>query len=525
MAKKEQMVLTKEQVDAVVEFANALYAYDSFGFWTPQLSNSYLQGLNNTAKIPTADKIRKALADYRNNANNLQDYMDFTRFFDMIFARTVQSYVNALSFDLQVICTNAYTASDYMSDEYIADKKRVYDFLNKFRYKDEFRKIVQQLMLREVYYIWFRKVKWGNKDNLKYAIQILPQDRCLLTGYWEKGLLFDFDMEYFLQAGVDINGFDPVFKKYYQRVFGDAGAGIKDYRPTNPLKARNGSYAMWTQTSPQDGAWVFKFSPDNFNTTPFLAPLLKSAITDDEIQQLQYNKDIAEAFGILAGEIATFDNAKSGTQPDQMVFQPKTLGGFMAKAKAGLGSTIKLAALPVKNLDFYQYEDKNDDMYSTQLQTTASTGTGISRVIYSTDRMSNAEVDAALNEVYQTMKPLYYQFGNFLDFFVNQLTKKFKFRFVFDGSTYTNEKQARFDKLMKLSDKGIVLAPSAWASVLGVEPQLFEASLIESKNTGWTDNLQLLLNTNTTSGNDVDANGRPRSEGIVNDSTERNADQ
>ena len=43
---------------------------------------------------------------------------------------------------------------------------------------------------------------------------------------------------------------------------------------------------------------------------------------------------MAEAYAILAGEIATYDNAKSGTQSNQMVFDPKKLGGFMAKAKA-----------------------------------------------------------------------------------------------------------------------------------------------------------------------------------------------
>ena len=108
--------------------------------------------------------------------------------------------------------------------------------------------------------------------------------------------------------------------------------------------------------------------------------------------------------------------------------------------------------------------------------------------------MSNAEVEAALNEIYQTMKPLYYQFNNFMDFFVNMQTKKYKFKFIFDGSNYRWEREARFEKIMKLSDKGIVLAPSAWASAVGIEPQLFEASLMESKNCNWKDNFFLLLN-------------------------------
>lgn len=518
-----EKLLNTEQVSAVLEFAEALYGYDKYGYWSPFLSNQYLQNLNNGGKAPSSQSVRKALQTYKESSKDIHSYMEFMQIFDMIFARTVKSYVNALSFDLQVIPTNAYTEADFTSKDYQEDKQRVYNFLNKFNYKNEFRKVVEQLLLHEVYYVWFRKSKWGNKDKMKLALQVLPQDYCMLTGYFEKGLLFDFDMSYFLQTGTDIEGYDPAFKKYYQRIFGE-NQGLNEYRPTNAFGKRDGTYALWTQTSPTDGAWAFKFNPSNFTTVPFLAPILKNAITNDEIEQLQYNKDMAEAYAILAGEIDTFDTAKSGTQADQMVFKPTTLGGFMAKAKQGLGSSVKLAALPLTNIKWNQFQDTNPKMYEEQLATSAAVSSGVSRIIYATDRMSNAEVEAALNELYQTVRPLYAQFGNFLDFYVNQLTKKYKFRFVLDGSTYGFERKTRVENLIKIADKGIVLAPSAWASVLGYEPQLFEASLIESKNSGWTDNLQLLLNINTTAQDISNKTGRPNTDNPT-DSTERNYDQ
>ncbi len=250
-----EKLLNAEQVDAVVQFSEALHAYTEWGYWSPWLSNSLLQGLNNNPKAPSSSGVREALSDYKNKAKELQGYMEYAKYFDMLFARTVMSYVNALSFDLQVVCSNAYTKEDYKSKEYIEDKRRIDSFIEKFNYKDEFRKVVSQLMLNEVYYVWFRKTKWGNK-GMKYALQVLPQDRCMLTGYWEKGMLFDFDMSYFLQAGVDIDGYDPVFKKYYNRVFGNGGEALLNYRPTNGFENRIGAYAMWTQTSPDDGAWV-----------------------------------------------------------------------------------------------------------------------------------------------------------------------------------------------------------------------------------------------------------------------------
>ena len=170
--------------------------------------------------------------------------------------------------------------------------------------------------------------------------------------------------------------------------------------------------------------------------------------------------------------------------------------------------------MPLENVKFYQFEDKNTDMYSTQLATSAGVGSGMSRVIYSSDRQSNAEIEAGLNDMYQTMKPLYPQFSNFLEFYVNQLTKKYKWKFIFDGSNYPFEREARFDKVKKMADSGIVLPMQTWASVSGYQPQVFEAMMAESKYTGWVDKYtQLLKNTNTTKGGSDNEGGRPRQSG------------
>ena len=247
-------LLTQDQVEAVVQFSQGLWAAERYGVYTPWLQNQLLNNLNNNAKVPTYQNIVEALSTYKESANNLQGYMEFMQKFDMIFARTLMSYVNVLSFDLTITCKNAFTQADYQSAEYAEDKKRIYKFLDNFDYKAEFRKMLQEMLRHEVVYTWFRKTKWGNK-GMKCALQILPQNRCMLTGYWERGLLFDFDMNYFLQPGVDIDGFDPAFKKYYNNVFGD-NQNPWHYIPTNPLDSREGIFATWTQTSPDDGAWV-----------------------------------------------------------------------------------------------------------------------------------------------------------------------------------------------------------------------------------------------------------------------------
>ena len=267
----------------------------------------------------------------------------------------------------------------------------------------------------------------------------------------------------------------------------------------------------------------------NFNTTPFLAPFLKNAIRNDEIAMLQYNKDIASAYGILAGEIKTFDNAGSGTVANQFTIDPKIVSILMSKVKQGLQgvgneANTKAVAMPVENIKWFQYKDENPDMYGTQLSTSAGAGSGVGRIIYSSDRMSNAEIEAGIIDQYNTVKQVYSQFNNFMDFFANKLTRHYKFSFIFDGCSYPFEREKRFEKLVTIADKGLVLGPSAWASAMGYKPQEFERLLEESKFNGWIDNLsQLMMNINTTK--QESQGGRPqKSTGELTDSGESSRD-
>lgn len=498
--------ISRSDVQDVIDFSAGLMAMD--GFYSPFLSNQLLTNLNNNPRLPSAESVKKALNDYKNSGEELQGFVEFASSFDMIFKRTLYSYANALSFDLQVTCKNAYTESDYQSDEYKKDRQTVDNFLTNFDYKKEFYNVLLNVLKRDTYFTWFRKTKTGNRGKMKFALQIMPQDYCMLTGYFEKGLLWSLNILYYMQPGVDLNGFDPSITKTYLRAL----ETIDSYVPSAPLNDRKGSYAMWADVSPLDGAWAWKFDTSSFANNPFLSPYVANVLRSDEIGELQYNKDLIAASGILAGEIRLFDSAKSGTKANQFSIDPKTLGTFMSLVKKGLQSTIKAVAVPLENIKFFQFEDKNPNSYTNELTTTAGIGTGISRVIYSSDKMSNAELEAALNEVYQTMKPMYAQFNNFLDFYVNQMTSKYKFKFEFVGSNYQFERDARFDKMMKMADKGLVLNSSAWASAIGMNPVTFDRMLAESKYTGWINKYsQMLMNTYTTS--QSNEGGRPRQSG------------
>lgn len=499
--------ISRSDIQDVIDFSAGLMAVDNF--YSPFLSNQLLTNLNNNPRLPSAESVKKALNDYKNSGEELQGFVEFASSFDMIFKRTLYSYANALSFDLQITCKNAYTDSDYQSDEYKKDRQTVDNFLTNFDYKKEFYNVLLNVLKRDTYFTWFRKTKTGNRGKMKFALQIMPQDYCMLTGYFEKGLLWSMNQLYWTLPGVDLDSYDPSLKRTYQRALENAEL---NYKPSAPLNKRNGSYALWADVSPLDGAWCFKWATDNFANNPFLSPYVANVLRSDEIGELQYNKDLIAASGILAGEIQLYDQARSGQKANQFSIDPKTLGAFMQKVKSGLNGSAKIAAVPLANIKYFQFEDKNPNSYTNELTTTAGIGTGISRVIYSSDKMSNAELEAALNEVYQTMKPMYAQFNNFLDFYVNQMTSKYKFKFEFVGSNYQFERDARFDKMMKMADKGLVLNSSAWASAVGMNPVTFDRMLAESKYTGWIDKYStLMLNANTTA--QSNEGGRPRQSG------------
>lgn len=503
--------LTKEQVFNVVEFAQGLI--EGGGFYTPDLLNYNLISLIGDTKAPDYKKVLEALNNAKAQAQDLQEYSAWVEYNNMLYARLIRYYANMLSFDLKVTCINA-SGDDYRSQEYLDDKKRVWKFFDNFDYKREFAKVVDICARQQADFVWFRTTRGTfdptpedvNNEKVtklpKYTLQAMPQNYCKITGYFEQGFLYDFDMMYFLKPGVDMEAFDPVFKKKAREIFDDNS--FMNYVPTNPLNRRDGSFSYWVQTSPEMGAWVFVLDEFKFDTVPFLAPTLPNMITDREIQALQKDKDIAAAYGLLMGELELLDKQKSGSVKDAFAINPSTLGKLLGLVRKGLDKHIKVGALPVKNLDFYQYEDKNPDSYKTQVETSSAVGASASNMLFSTSKLSQEEARNAIINDSNIIKNLYSQFNAFLNFYVNKKTRKYKFSFEFEGINFPFEQEYRQKKVMELANVGIVL-PSAIGAAYGYKPQDFERMMEEAKYGTFTDNLVQLMSIHTAS----DKGGRP----------------
>lgn len=514
--KQSQPYLTEQQAWDVKKFASALND-TIMGFYTPDMLNQNLLNLTSSPNAPDYNEVIDSLMSGLSASEKLATYQSWLELGDMLFNRTLEYYANILSFDLIITTSNIRKPEEYQSPAYKKDLKKVYDFLDSFDYRSEFKRVIRQALRTETSYMWLRNN--ANPDNPQYTLQLMPQDKCLLTGYWNHGIpLYDFDMNYFLQPGVDINEYDPFFKKQFKAM--QTKTTLVDYIPTKDFLNRDGTFSYTTQTTPlvmynnmPAGAWVFKLDNSQFGTVPFLSSMMKDAILNIPIQKLQYDKDAAAAHAYLVGEVGMLQKQEQNATK----FDPTTLGRLLNYVKKAMGEYVSVGAMPAENLKWLKYTDENTTMYENQLKTTAGVGSSASRIIYATDKMSQEEIRNAIIADSNIMAKMYPQFEYFLEFYANQLTKKYHFKFTFQGTTFPFEQQKRQDSLMKLAEDGIILGESAFAAAFNYKPTDFHRLLEETAaSDSWLKNLRQLQSMHTQSGK----GGRPVQEDVNTQSRE-----
>ena len=509
---QEETVVTEkieqEQVWSVLEFANNLYhGLNGYGYYTPQVQNQNQLNLNNTTTTVTYDGLLKALENSKDYQDQLKAYSQNLEWVDAIYGKTLRLYESMLSFDWYYECINIKDDAEWKSKEYKDDLKRLYKFFDNFDYKSEFRNILKQVIRQGVFYGWFRDsygtiddtpidIEYKVKKQQKFSIQPMPQDYCLLSNKWEGGMIYDFNLAYFLQPMVDIKLYDPSF---YGK-FSDAFQGdIQPYIPSNQLNNRNGNYVYWTQCSPLDGMVCVKYDTSNFKVVPPFASLMKAVFNNTAIEKLQYDKDMISAYAILMGEIKLLEKGTT-EKVDNFSIKPSTLGQLLELTKSSVQNNIKTLALPTTDNKYAQFTDGNPLMSQYQFRSSASQGAGASSLVYNDGKASMTETQNSITFDYETIATLYPQFETILGLYANKKTSKYKFKVHLKGCNYPHVRQEERKALNELFAVGIVPNVSYVASVYGMQPQTLDRMMTESKNGDMTDKLVMLLNKNTMSG-------------------------
>lgn len=451
MAKTE--TLTKEEVNNILnvwdalEFSRSIYDGYLGGYYTPDAVNQAMQNINMNPVQSTVSAIEEALMKPKESEQILRDYAVALENQNMYYKRLIRYYSDLPAFNMSFYCYNIKDESEYKSEEFKNDLKVLEDFCDRFNAKEEFKVVLRQLLRQGVFYCVLRD------EGKKYVLQELPADFSKITGKFDYGLLFDFNFTWFISNyGVDINMYPRVFKKMYREVFKNIG---QKYNPAKDINHRYGTFAYWHQTSPNDGFWAWKVNPEITTLLPYFAPLLPDVALEPVIRGLQTDKYFIEASKVIAGIIGFNKNNKSGNVANQMNITPKALGKFLGVARKGISKQIGLMALPVddiKAIDFETREKNSLDEYTKNL---ANLSTSSSATLLDNNKLNVHQSKLASTIDNNFVKGMYPMFANFIEFFVNKKTSRYKFKIVFNDVNTLDDYEQRRMTAEFLAGKGI----------------------------------------------------------------------
>jgi hypothetical protein len=506
----ENVPLTEEQVSYMMEFARSTAAQYPNLVTSPFLINKKMQEVSLNPLVPTSEGIEKALANPKDNERNLIGYMESLENSDMILRRLILYLAGSCSFDCDWVCINAKTEEDFESTAYQDDYAKVIEFLDKFNVKAEFKKVLRQMVRKEAYFGQLR-----NEYKDKYVLQELPEDRCIITGRYPYGLLFDFDMSFFLQAGASLDMFSDKFKEFWREIFDESG--MTNYNPAATLDNRTGNYVYWVQTSPEDGFVCFKLFEEIASRIPILAPMLPDVVLKPLYRKLSTNSAIQAAQKILIGQIPLLKGeSKSATVKDSFAISADNLAKFLGLLRTGIAQEISLGAAPLENINGIEFSMPDKNILADYTQNTASSSGVNSRLIYGYDKQNIEETRNSISVDEFMMTPVYSMFAEWLNFQINKLTKKFKWKFILSGSEFDTSKRKKLEDATTLADRGIFV-PGMFAAAMNIQKQDLERMLLEAKANKWDEKLLMIIPPSQMSGKDSEGGRPPKKSGELGD--------
>lgn len=457
MSDEKNEKLTEQEVNQVLntfnflEFANTYRStYYNSSFFTPDTVNQQMKNINMNPIESTIKGIECALNNPKSSEQILRSYSQSTELHNMLYKRLIRYYSDMLSFNMTFVPINAMKEKDFESKAFKDDLRKLEDFCAKFDFKEEFSTVVRQLLRQGVFYSVFRS------EGEKYTLQELPADYCKITGRHPYGLLFDFDMNWFIcNYGVDINMYPKVFKKMYRDVYGRLTRD-KDYIPSRPVDKRNSTFVYWHQCSPADGFWCWKIDPEIATLVPYFAPLFPDFNFEPIVRNLQNDRYFIDASKIIVGILGMNKDTKSGQTANQFAVTPDTLAQFMGVARQGLNTQIGLLALPVDDVKSVDFSTSDNNISSDYTTNVSKKSTASSDILFSDSKLNTHQSKLASAVDMNFAASMYPMFANFVEYFVNQITDRYKFKIEFHDANIPDDKTERQNRFKMLASMGIV---------------------------------------------------------------------
>jgi hypothetical protein len=474
--------ITPEQVHFMVEFAQELTKGGMFGnnIFTPDLINARLRDISFNPLAATQDMLDKAMANPKESEDNLRRFSENFELQSMPYKRLISYLSGLLAFDYTITCLNA-KEEDYKKKGYLSELDDVYNFFDKFDVKKEFATVTRQLLRNDAFFFAFRN------DGDRYVLQELDNSYCKITARFDYGLLFDFNLVYFLQPATDLNMFPPFFLEAVNKMFESKG-----YNPHMRADLRDSNWVYWTQI-PSTTGFAMKLNQESISRIPYFAGLFQDLYLQPLMRSLQRDKSIISASKIVFGEVPLLDKSAKTTVKDMFALDAKSLANFLTLLKAGVGNVIKVAAAPLNGVQALSFPSEAD-IYNEYLNNaTASSGINSNLIFTGKNKPNIRETELSLSTDEQLMQSMVYPMAeDFVEYQLSRITKKYKFKIKFEGSNFFTNRAQRMEPLQTLMASGIVL-PQKIAAALGMEPREFERQMQEAKSKGFVDSLTPII--------------------------------
>lgn len=398
---------------------------------SPHLLNSTLKSLNMDGYDFSTEQIRKMIMSPHNFEQELRKLSYFYYNAVSIYRRTIEYRSILLDFDWEptpyTLDGKPISQSDINSSSFKKDFNEMAKFFNSFNIKQEFSKVLFNMLLYDTYYTSTRTY-----DGHIY-LQELPSTHCMIDSNSYLGYLFSFDLSYFMNSGVDINAYSHSLRKKYSEVL---KLRQSTYNPNLPQ--RNGSWVYWHGMLPDD-AWVFKFNNNFAGSVPPLLDMLIDYSKIDKFKELEDVKKQLEAYKVIFATVPRLTNNKSGNKTDDFAISSKELGKFVSAVKHTLGTGVDFKAAPLEDFKAFDFSPSSSEanLLETELNNMLKQSATSDAILTGGSSVSSNNIYKLVSS--EIIKSVYPQFENYCEYQINKRTKKFKFKIKFVGTIFDRE--------------------------------------------------------------------------------------
>jgi hypothetical protein len=425
----------------VLKFAQAMSnIFGNPAIFNPIWQNEILKSMNMTPHKYDRDKVKELLRDPRNNEKQLKDLSQFLFNFIMEYKQLVTYYANMLSFDWYLYPTNA-DAEDMKTKAFERSHKKALNWIKDFDLKTEAPLISTSMMLEDAKFYYLRESENGIR------LQEMPSDFCKIYAKNDLGYQYAFNLTYFLQPAVDIDSFAPEFKEYF-----NAFLGSDEYKNNKKAISAN-RYYYWQKLDPAK-AWVFKYDQIRAGINPPLMGLFLDAIEISTYKELLKTKTSLDVWKVIINKIPLQSDSKSGKKDDFAILAP-TAASFSQIMQAAMPQGVRVLTSPLdaQPIDFKSSETKDSIVGLGSNEFWKTSGGAID--LFGSGGLNGSGLQASIKTDSLFVKNIYKQFERFINFQLKQITGKYRFRIVLEGTEY--DRQERFDRAMQVAPYGLPL--------------------------------------------------------------------